>query len=453
LTGRAVLNPKRLRALNRAARGPGPVIYWMSRDQRAEDNWALLFAQEMALDAGAPLGVVFALHPAFPGATRRSFGFLLRGLAATERALREKGIPFFLNEGDPAETVTAFAREVGAGAVVCDFSPLREARAWKARAADLLPCPLFEVDAHNIVPCWTASAKAEYGAYTLRPKMARLLPVFLTDFPRVERHPFPWERETPAVDFEGALLRAAPAEDVPEAVGAVPGTPGGMALLREFLANRLESYGRDRNDPNKNGVSGLSPYLHFGQVSPQRAAWEASRSSSEESRKAFLEELVVRRELSDNFCLYNPRYDSIEGFPAWARQTLEKHAPDPREALYAPEQLENAATGDPLWNAAQVQLATTGRMHGYLRMYWGKRILAWSASPEEALSTAIALNDRYELDGRDPNGYTGAAWCIGGVHDRPWPERPVFGKIRTMTSSGCRRKFDTEAFIRRYSPS
>jgi deoxyribodipyrimidine photo-lyase len=422
----------------------------MSRDQRAEDNWALLFAQEMALDARVPLGVVFALDPAFPGATRRSFGFLLRGLAESSRDLRERGIPFFLLEGPPPETVNAFAARVRAGAVVTDFDPLRFKRAWKSRLAETLPCPLFEVDAHNLVPCWAASEKAEYGAYTIRPKISRLLPLFLTDFPQLERHPFPWEGEAAPVDFDGALLRVAPSGNVPEVKGTPPGTAAGMALLREFLEKRLEAYATDRNDPNRNGASGLSPYLHFGQVSPQRAAWEASLAAvPEESRKAFLEELVVRRELSDNFCLYNDSYDRVEGFPPWARQTLEKHADDPREALYTASQLENAQTGDPLWNAAQVQLATTGHMHGYLRMYWGKKILAWSPSAEEALAAALDLNDRYELDGRDPNGYTGAAWCIGGVHDRPWPERPVFGKIRTMTASGCRRKFDTEAFVRR----
>ena len=172
MTGRAALNPKRLRALNRASRGPGPVIYWMSRDQRAEDNWALLFAQEMALDARVPLCVVFALDPAFPGATRRSFGFLLRGLAESARDLREKGIPFFLLEGSPPEVVDAFAARVRAGAVVTDFDPLRFKRAWKSRLAETLSCPLFEIDAHNVVPCWVASEKAEYGAYTLRPKIS-----------------------------------------------------------------------------------------------------------------------------------------------------------------------------------------------------------------------------------------------------------------------------------------
>ena len=453
MTGKAALNPKRLRALNRASRGPGPVIYWMSRDQRVDDNWALLFAQEMALDAKVPLGVVFALDPSYPSATRRSLGFLLRGLAESARDLGEKGIPFFLLEGPPGQTVPGFASRIGAGAVFCDFDPLRAKTAWKSRVAESLACPLFEVDAHNIVPCWAASQKAEYGAYTLRPKLARLLPHFLAEFPPLEKHPFPWEGKVPPIDLEGTLLRAAPSAAVPEVQSPAPGPSAGKRALAEFVAHRLENYGTIRNDPNRDGCSGLSPYLHFGQVSPQRVALEVSRASvGEESRKAFLEELVVRRELSDNLCLYNPAYDRPEGFPAWARETLARHAPDPREYLYSLEALENAATSDPLWNAAQARLARTGRLHGYLRMYWGKRILAWSPSGEEALAAVLVLNDRYALDGRDPNGYAGAAWCIGGVHDRPWPERPVFGKIRTMTASGCRRKFDVEAYVRE-SPS
>ena len=447
------LDPKRMRSLNRAVRGPGPVVYWMSRDQRADDNWALLFAQEMALDAKVPLGVVFALDPSYPSATRRSLGFLLRGLAETARDLGEKGVPLFLMEGPPGETVPGFSSRIGAGAVFCDFDPLRAKTSWKSRAAESLACPLFEVDAHNVVPCWAASQKAEYGAYTLRPKLARLLPHFLAEFPPLERHPFPWEEDVTPIDFEEALFKAAPSAAVPEVHGPVPGPSAGKRALAEFTAHRLENYGADRNDPNRDGCSGLSPYLHYGQLSPQRVALEVSRASvCEESRKAFLEELVVRRELSDNFCLYNPDYDRPEGFPAWARETLARHAPDPRESLYSPEAFENAATSDPLWNAAQARLARTGRLHGYLRMYWGKRILAWSRSAEEALATVLALNDRYALDGRDPNGYAGAAWCIGGVHDRPWPERPVFGKIRTMTASGCRRKFDVEAYVSESPP-
>ena len=419
MTGKAALNPKRLRALNRASRGPGPVIYWMSRDQRVDDNWALLFAQEMALDAKVPLGVVFALDPSYPSATRRSLGFLLRGLAESARDLGEKGIPFFLLEGPPGQTVPGFASRIGAGAVFCDFDPLRAKTAWKSRVAESLACPLLEVDAHNIVPCWAASQKAEYGAYTLRPKLARLLPHFLAEFPPLEKHPFPWEGKVPPIDLEGTLLRAAPSAAVPEVQSPAPGPSAGKRALAEFVAHRLENYGTIRNDPNRDGCSGLSPYLHFGQVSPQRVALEVSRASvGEESRKAFLEELVVRRELSDNLCLYNPAYDRPEGFPAWARETLARHAPDPREYLYSLEALENAATSDPLWNAAQARLARTGRLHGYLRMYWGKRILAWSPSGEEALAAATPWTGGTRTVTRAQPGASAASTTVPGPNGR-----------------------------------
>jgi deoxyribodipyrimidine photo-lyase len=195
-------------------------------------------------------------------------------------------------------------------------------------------------------------------------------------------------------------------------------------------------------------VSHLSPYLHFGQLSAQRVALEAQGYDADiPAQEAFLEQLVVRRELSDNFCFYEPAYDRFEGLPAWARETLDRHRTDPRPYLYGLEEFEEARTHDPLWNAAQSQMVKTGYMHGYMRMYWAKKILEWTESPEEALRVAIYLNDRYELDGRDPNGYTGIAWCIGGLHDRAWGERPVFGKVRYMSAGGARRKFDAAAYI------
>ncbi|MFW5721799.1 MAG: deoxyribodipyrimidine photolyase, partial [Desulfohalobiaceae bacterium] len=190
--------------------------------------------------------------------------------------------------------------------------------------------------------------------------------------------------------------------------------------------------------------------LHFGQIAAQRVAQEVlSFKTRTAYKEAFLEELIVRRELSDNFCFYNPAHDSVDGFPEWAGKTLDAHRKDPREHVYSLEEFEQARTHDPLWNAAQMEMVTRGKMHGYMRMYWAKKILEWTASPEEAMDVAITLNDRWELDGRDSNGYTGIAWSIGGVHDRAWPERPVFGKIRFMNDRGCRRKFDVDAYIRR----
>ncbi len=194
--------------------------------------------------------------------------------------------------------------------------------------------------------------------------------------------------------------------------------------------------------------SRLSPYLHFGQLSAQRVALEVQAFDADiPAQEAFLEQLVVRRELSDNFCFHEPAYDRCEGFPAWALKTLEAHRRDPRPYLYALDEFEEARTHDPLWNAAQSQMVASGRMHGYLRMYWAKKILEWTESPEKAMRVAVYLNDRYQLDGRDPNGYAGIAWCIGGVHDRAWGERPVFGKVRYMSAGGARRKFDVAAYL------
>jgi len=227
-----------------------------------------------------------------------------------------------------------------------------------------------------------------------------------------------------------------------------PGSKGGLKALHLFVQNKLDSYDSGRNDPTKDAVSLLSPYLHFGQVSAQRVALEVSKAhASAACKDAFLEQLIVRRELADNFCYYNPDYDRVEGFPGWAQRTLEEHVKDRREHLYAREEFEHAQTHDDLWNAAQQEMVKRGTMHGYMRMYWCKKMLEWTRHPREALEIAIYLNDRYELDGRDPNGYTGIAWSIGGVHDRPWGTRPIFGNIRYMSYNGCKSKFDVKAYV------
>jgi deoxyribodipyrimidine photo-lyase len=443
------VNRKRIETIREGEPAVGPVVYWMSRDQRSDDNWALLHAQETALERKCPLGVVFCLAPDFLGATIRHYGFLLRGLEEVAERLAGKGIRFHLLLGEPAQQIPRFVEEQGVSRLVTDFNPLRIKQEWDRRIAERITVPFQVVDAHNIVPCWIASSKREFGAYTFRPKMRKALAEFLTDFPPLREHSFPWKGKAPRVEWQrvGKELR------VDRSIGEVsrlePGERAARRALRDFLENRLASRYGLRNDPNRNGQSNLSPYLHFGQLAPQRAALEAQGFDKNiQAMESFLEELIVRRELSDNFCRHTPDYDSVGCFPPWARETLDRHRHDPRQYLYSPEQFEVAATHDPLWNAAQIEMVRTGRMHGYLRMYWAKKILEWSASLEEALETAIQLNDRYELDGRDPNGYAGIAWSIGGVHDRPWPERPVYGKIRSMTFQGCRKKFDVDAYVR-----
>jgi deoxyribodipyrimidine photo-lyase len=428
----------------------GPILYWMSRDQRLRDNWALLHAQELAIAQQAPLAVCFCLVPEFLNAAFRQFGFMIRGLAEVEEGLAAHAIPFFLLKGEPGREIPKLAKSLKAALLVTDFDPLRLKRAWKMDVARNLDAPIYEVDAHNIAPCWLASPKQEYGAYTFRPKIHRLLPDFLTEIPELQEHPhklgsgdrIPWQD----------ILQNHPADrTVPEVDWLTPGETAARRRLDYFLEEKLAHYSRDRNDPNKDGQSNLSPYLHFGHLSAQRVALEVRRAKApKEAKHDFLEELIVRRELSDNFCFYNQNYDDFKGFPAWAQKTLNAHRRDAREFVYPPEELEQARTHDDAWNAAQREMVLTGKMHGYMRMYWAKKILEWTASPEEALQLAIYLNDRYEMDGRDPNGYTGIAWSIGGVHDRAWKERPIFGKIRYMSLSGLKGKFALEDYLKNF---
>jgi deoxyribodipyrimidine photo-lyase len=448
------IRAERIHPLNqRPPAAEGPVLYWMSRDQRAADNWALLHAQREALIRGAPLVTVFCLAPDFLGATLRQYAFMLRGLAETEVALRKQSISLVLLRGDPGREVPAFARRIGAALVVTDFDPLRIKTGWRTAAAAALRVAAVEVDAHNIIPARFASPKQEYGAYTLRPKHRKLLPDFLTPIPALLRHPQVWPQDPGPVDWTGVLEQIRVDRSVGEATGLVPGSAAGLRTLRQFINRRLDGYPDASRNPAVDGLSNLSPYLHFGQISAQRVALEVrAAGTAPVARDAFLEELIVRRELADNFCLYNPHYDTVEGFPAWARQTLSEHAHDVRPYLYSRDRLEAGDTHDDLWNAAQQAMVQGGKMHGYLRMYWAKKILEWTPSPEEALQTVIDLNDRYEIDGRDPNGYVGAAWSIGGVHDRAWGERPVFGKIRYMSYNGCKSKFNISAYVQRISP-
>ncbi len=443
-----MVNRKRVRILKGGDRKAGTVVYWMSRDQRVRDNWALLFAQELALQEKVQMAVVFCLVPTFLDATMRHYGFILKGLQEVEKKLAEKNIPFFLFRGSPASEIPRFIRKYSVGTLVTDFDPLRIKREWKGAVAKAVDGPLYEVDAHNIVPCWVASPKQEYGAYTLRPKMKKALPEFLEDFPRLGKHTISWKGKTGNIDWEEVEKTLRVDRTVSEVDWIEPGENAAQKILREFIKKKLGSYHEGRNDPTEDAQSNLSPYLHFGHISAQRIALEVAKSDTgKESQEAFLEELIVRRELSDNFCFYNDHYDDFEGFPEWAKKTLNHHRKDQREHIYSLEDLEDANTHDQLWNAAQREMARYGKMHGYMRMYWGKKILEWTKSPEEALRIAIYLNDRYELDGRETNGYAGIAWCIGGVHDRAWPERAVFGKIRYMSYGGCKSKFNVNTYI------
>ncbi|MGB6378146.1 MAG: deoxyribodipyrimidine photo-lyase [Syntrophobacteria bacterium] len=444
-----MVDPRRVRIVKQGSIGSGSVLYWMSRDQRVNDNWALLFAQELALERKVSLGVVFCLAPSFLNATSRQYGFMLKGLQEVENHLAELNIPFFLLIGSPEQELPAFLVKHHIGSLVTDFDPLRIKQQWKKEVAAHIKSRIYEVDGRNIVPCWEASSKKEYAAYTLRPKIHRALPEFLKDFPLAQKHPFPWPKKVKKTNWDKAEISLKIDRSVPEIDWLLPGEKAAAATLDRFLTKKLSAYASRRNDPTEDGVSNLSPYLHFGQISAQRVALQLKKKKvNKESKDGFLEELIVRRELSDNFCFYNPDYDRFAGFPEWAQKTLNEHRGDKREYLYSLEQFEDGKTHDDLWNAAQMEMVHRGKMHGYLRMYWAKKILEWTGSPEEALEVAILLNDKYELDGRDTNGYVGIAWSVGGVHDRAWKERPIFGKIRYMSYGGCKAKFDVNSYIK-----
>ncbi|CAG37305.1 deoxyribodipyrimidine photo-lyase [Desulfotalea psychrophila] len=438
---------RRGRRLKNGRRGDGPVVYWVSRDQRVRDNWALLWAQQEAISRQKGLLVVFCLVPDYLGAKSSQYLFMLRGLARMQKKLHEMNIHFTLFEQSPDDILPGFLRQIDAHLLVSDFDPLRIKRQWTEQLIAQVVTPIYQVDTHNIIPAWMVSDKKEYAAYTIRPKIKRLLDDFLTDIPPLQHHPFSWAH-TLALAGSSSLARVISTLNSSGCELRGAGEASAQFAADSFIKIGLENYSERRNNPCLNGQSGLSPYLHFGHLSAQRLAWVVSRDKLPiETKEPFLEELIVRRELSDNFCLYEPLYDTFAGFPAWARKSLDQHRCDERAYLYSFHDLEAGNTHEQLWNACQIDLVQSGKLHGYLRMYWAKKILEWTPNPETALEYAIRLNDRYSLDGRDPNGYAGVAWSIGGVHDRAWAERPVFGKIRYMNEAGCRRKFDVNSYM------
>lgn len=442
-----MINNKRVRILNKGNENKGPVVYWMSRDQRVGDNWALLFAQQLALEKKRNLAVIFTIVPKFLGATLRQYDFMLKGLMDVEKNLAKINIPFFLLAGNPVNEIPRFIKQINISTLVSDFDSLKIKRNWKNEISKKINIPFYEVDAHNVVPSFYVSQKKEFGAYTIRPKIHENLPEFLDDFPRLKKMKYCEGISSDSVNWELVYKSLKVNKNIKPVDWLNPGENQAQKILKEFINNRLNYYDELRNDPNSNSISNLSPYLHFGQISSQRITLIINGMVNHPSGDSFLEELIVRKELSDNYCFYNTDYDSFRGFPDWAKKTLNEHRKDDREFLYSLDELENADTHEDLWNAAQKEMINKGKMHGYMRMYWAKKILEWSKSPEEALKIAIYLNDKYELDGRDSNGYTGCAWAIGGVHDRAWSERPVFGKIRYMNRNGAKRKFDIEKYI------
>jgi deoxyribodipyrimidine photo-lyase len=446
-----MIEESRIQALNKKLPVKGDyILYWMQASQRAEHNQALEFAISQANERHLPVMVYFGLTDSFPEANERHYCFMLEGLKDVQTALNNLGIGMIIQRCSPEAGVLKIAKR--AVLAVCDRGYLKVQKKWREDAARSMECPLIQVESDAVVPVETVTGKEEYSAATFRPKLVRLLPQYLTtpvrQVPLIDSTRLDFESYDIS-DISGVIKGLGIDRTVKPSPVYHGGTTEAVRLLTQFIRNKLAKYSALKNNPCEDALSNLSPYLHFGQISSSCIASEVAKAGESDAGD-FLEELVVRRELSLNFVHYNPDYDSYAGLPNWAKKTLSEHLNDARQYLYTREELEQARTHDPYWNAAQREMLITGKMHGYMRMYWGKKILEWTAGPRMAFETALYLNNKYELDGRDPNGFTGVAWCFG-KHDRPWPGRPVFGNIRYMSSEGLKRKFDADSYARKYS--
>jgi deoxyribodipyrimidine photo-lyase len=421
------------------------VVYWMQHAQRAENNPALDTAIRIGNELRKPVVVFFAPVPFYPNANLRHYSFLAGGIADIASGLktRDVGLVFRFY---PDHSLLKFCEEVSPCIVIGDENPMREPEQWRQKAAKLLKVPLWTVDADVVVPS-KLLLKEQFAARTIRPRVHKLLPEFLVLAKKLKAQ-INWKHKVNSQPITSDFISKWKLDRSVSPVNVRSGSTEALRMVNQFVRNKLRDYPEDRNHPEVNGTSHLSPYLHFGQLSPIRAAIAVRDSDAPQVAKdAFLEQLIVRRELAVNFVKYNPQYDLAECLEPWANRTLSEHARDKRPTLYSEKQLENAETHDPLWNAAQKQMVITGWMHNYVRMYWAKKILEWSPSIAVAYQRAVILNDRYELDGRDPNGYAGIAWAIVGKHDRAWSNRPIYGKIRYMSYASTSRKFDSKKYI------
>lgn len=479
----------RIRAANdhQVNAGGTHVLYWMTAFRRTRWNFSLQRAVEWTEELGKPLVILEALRCDYPWASERLHQFILQGMSQNRKALAERPVtyvPFVETEkGQGRGLLESLAKE--ACVVVTDEFPAFFLPRMVTAAAKKLGVKLELVDSNGLLPI-RASDRVFPTAFSFRSFLQKSLPRHLESFPHEDplsrrdlRHPasipLNIERQWPiatedTLRADPRLLKEIPIDHSTAAVDTPGGTEAAEVALRSFLRRKLDAYHTDRNHPDEDATSGLSPYLHFGHIAVhqvfselmEREDWSlerlghGSRGQREgwwgmtQGAESFLDELVTWRELGFNFCSMREDYDRFSSLPPWAMEDLLIHAKDPRPYIYSLEEFETARTHDPLWNAAQKQLLGEGRIHNYLRMLWGKKILHWSPSPQEALDIMIQLNNKYALDGRDPNSYTGIFWVLGR-YDRPWgPIRPVFGKIRYMSSRNTLRKVKVSEYLDRY---
>jgi deoxyribodipyrimidine photo-lyase len=484
------ISAQRIEAVNAAGvRADGSyVLYWMIAQRRTRWSFALDRAVDLARDLGKGLLIFEPLRCGYRWASDRLHQWVIDGMADNARALAGAPATYYAYlepaPGEGSGLLESLAEH--ACCVVTDDYPCFFLPSMVAAAGRRLPVRLEQVDGNGLLPM-RAADKAYGRAVDFRRFLQRELPGHLGDLPRAE--PFAGV-ELPRLEVSPSILArwpdAAPALVAGERVdlgrfpidhGVAPirqrgGSVAGQAALRTFLDQRLTRYLEGRMDLDRRAASELSPYLHFGHVGSHQVFWSlceherwtsarlvgGSRGAKEgywglsADAEAFVDQLVTWRELGFNACRHVPGYDRYDSLPAWCQTTLAKHESDERPWRYSLEELENARTHDEVWNAAQRELRVDGRIHNYLRMLWGKKILEWSATPREALAIAIHLNDQYAVDGRDPNSYSGILWCFGR-YDRPWaPERPIFGLIRYMSSDNTRRKLDLKRYLATYGP-
>ena len=456
-----MIQKERIKPLNdEQVQNKEQIFYWMQASQRVNYNHALEFAIERANKLNKSLSVFFVLTTDFPEANLRHYQFMLEGLKEIREKLEKRNIKFKVFLGDPEDIVTKIAEN--SALIITDRDYLKTTKKWRKNIAENINCPLVQVESNLIVPVEEASPKEEYAAYTIRKKINKKLDYYLEELEKRQiKHPsvnkeFNFSDKLDNKNITKYFKNNNLAEltqklDIDKSIKPVSHYKGGEEqaknYLYDFITNKLDKYHELSNDPTKDYLSHLSPYLHFGQISPLLVALEIKEKYSP-GQEEFLDQLIIRRELSFNFVYYNKDYDqSLKAIlPDWAYTTLEEHKNDLREYIYSKEEFEKAATHDKYWNAAQKEMKITGKMHGYMRMYWAKKILEWTPSPQDAFEISLYLNNKYSLDGRDPNSYAGIAWCFG-KHDRAWKERKVFGKTRYMNANGLNRKFAADLYV------
>jgi deoxyribodipyrimidine photo-lyase len=426
------------------------VIYWMSQSHRANFNHSLEFAIDLSNAYRKPLLVYFPITDRYKYSNARYYKFMLDGILEAKKSIEERGIKFVIEKVDDIkQRVVEISRD--AFALITDKAYLKFYRRLNQHVAEKLDIPVYEVESDVCVPVEIVSDRLEPYAFGFRKKIYSIIDAFI-----VELKPREVKIKSVSLDFgigELTLRDSLEILDILNIDKSVSVSPfvGGYSqarkYLEEFIDRKLHKYKDFRSHPELDYQSNLSPYLHFGQISPIEVVLEVlSKYGKDENVDSFFNELIVWRELARNFCYYNPNYNHYEGIPDWAKETLEEHKKDRREYIYTLEELENAKTHDEYWNAAQLELLKTGKMHNYMRMYWCKKIIEWTDDPKQAFDIACYLNDKYELDGRDPNGYAGISWCFG-THDRPWKERKILGKVRYMSASGLEAKFDIKKYV------